>query len=127
MWISVVAAGEFEVRQPVTDLPLQNFRILPYNLPHAVRAAKYFREAREVRADAVDSRPIIVNDLKIIAQAAEDNIPTILTEDASTLSRLAKRLRDKQVARVEVVLLSDGFAPGRLNNPSQTELPLPPS
>lgn len=35
MWISVVAAGEFEVGQPVSDLPLQNFRILPYNLLHA--------------------------------------------------------------------------------------------
>ena len=39
MWISVVAAGEFEVGQPVSDSPLQNFRIQPCNLPHAIRAA----------------------------------------------------------------------------------------
>ncbi len=43
MRISVVAAGEFEVGQPVSDLPLHNFRIQPYNLPHALRAAALFR------------------------------------------------------------------------------------
>ena len=35
MWISTVVAVEFEVKQPISDLPLQNFRILPYNLAHA--------------------------------------------------------------------------------------------
>lgn len=43
MWVSVVAAGEFEVGQPIVDLPLQNFRIQPYNLPHALRAAAFIR------------------------------------------------------------------------------------
>ena len=47
MFISVVAAGEFEVGQPVSDLPLQNFRIQPYNLSHAIRAAALFRSLRE--------------------------------------------------------------------------------
>lgn len=46
MWLSTVAAGEFEVGQPVSDLPLQNFRIQPYNLPHAIRAAAFFRALR---------------------------------------------------------------------------------
>jgi hypothetical protein len=39
MWVSTVAAGEFEVVQPVSDLPLQHFRIQPSNLPHAIKAA----------------------------------------------------------------------------------------
>ena len=47
MWLSTVAAGEFEVGQPVSDLPLQNFRIQPYNLPHAIRAAAFFRALRQ--------------------------------------------------------------------------------
>jgi predicted nucleic acid-binding protein len=84
MWISVVAAGEFEVGQPVSDLPLQNFRLQPYNLPHAIRAAALFRELRTQNPQpnqGTDPRPIIINDLKIIAQAAEDDIGIILTED----------------------------------------------
>ena len=90
MWLSTVAAGEFEVRQPVSDLPLQNFRIQPYNLPHAIRAAALFRTLRQEDAmPQEDRRQVVINDLKILAQAAEENIPIILTEDRNTLSRLA--------------------------------------
>lgn len=127
MWISTIAAGEFEVGQPVSDLPLQNFRILPYNLAHAIRAAALFRADREASAPAPeDRRPIIINDLKILAQADEDQIPVILTEDANTLSRLAARLRLRSATAVRVLLLAEGFTPGRLENPAQDEFRLPP-
>jgi len=128
MWLSAVAAGEFEVGQPVSDLPLQNFRIQPYNLPHAIRAAALFRALREgVVPSTEDRRPIIINDLKILAQAEEENIPAILTEDRNTLSRLTDRLRQRGLVNVRVLLLTEGFTPGRLEKPAQDEFPLPPS
>jgi len=128
MWISVVAAGEFEVKQPVSDLPLQNFRIQPYNLPHAIRAAALFRSLRAEgsHSSADDTRRIIINDLKIIAQAEEETISVILAEDASTLSKIVTRLRQANAAAVHVLLLKDGFTPGKLENPDQGELTLPP-
>jgi predicted nucleic acid-binding protein len=130
MWLSAVAAGEFEVGQPVSDLPLQNFRIQPYNLPHAIRAAALFRAIREENPpSAEDRRPIIINDLKILAQAEEEGIPVILTEDRNTLSRIAVRLRQRGQVNVRVLLLTEGFTPGRLDQPTQDEfqLPIPPS
>lgn len=128
MWISVVAAGEFEVGEPVSDLPLQNFRVQPYNLPHAIRAAALFRALREENPNPSDDRrPVIINDLKIIAQAEEEQIPVIITEDANTLSRLATRLRQQNVVSVRVILLREGFTPGRLDHPDQGEMTLPPS
>ena len=129
MWISVVAAGEFEVKQPVSDLPLQNFRIQPYNLPHAIRAAALLRSLRaeNSHSGADDTRRIIINDLKIIAQSEEEKISVILAEDASTLSKIAARLRQANTASVRVLLLKDGFKPGKLENPDQDELTLPPS
>lgn len=127
MWISVVAAGEFEVGQPVTDLPLQNFRIQPYNLQHAIRAAAFLKALRNDTNDHPDDRrPNIVNAVKILAQAAEDQIPLVLTEDASTLSRKAKRLAALREISIHVLLLTEGFNPGRLENPDQGELPLAP-
>lgn len=54
----------------------------------------------------------------------EDGIPFILTEDANTLSRIAARLRAGGHTDVRVLLLSEGFTPGRLGNPDQNELPL---
>jgi hypothetical protein len=93
MWISVVAAGEFEVRQPVSNLPLQNFRIQPYNLAHALRAAALLRVLpRQPSQHPEETRRVIINDLKILAQAEEEQIGVLLTEDANTLSRLATRL-----------------------------------
>jgi len=75
-----------------------------------------------------DRRPVIINDLKILAQAEEDQIPVILTEDVNTLSRFATRLRQRGIlAAVRVLLLKEGFAPGRLGNPAQEELKLPPA
>lgn len=127
MWISVVAAGEFEVGQPISDLPLQNFRIQPYNLPHAIRAAALFRIDRDANPPTPqDRRPIIINDLKIVAQAEEDQIPVILTEDANTLSRLVTRLRQRKATTTRVLLLTAGFTPGRLETPAQDEFPLLP-
>jgi predicted nucleic acid-binding protein len=128
MWISTVAAGEFEVGQPISDLPLQNFRVQPYNLPHAIRAAALFRAIRDDQAHpAQDRRPIIINDLKILAQAEEEGIPVILTEDQNTLSRLTDRLRQHGQVHVRVLLLGEGFTPGRLETPAQDELRLPPA
>jgi predicted nucleic acid-binding protein len=125
LWISVVAAGEFEVRQRITDLPLRNFRILPYNLPHAIRAASLFNGLHKPEVQpGPDARKIIINDLKIIAQAEEEGIPIILTEDQHTLSNIATRLNSNGLISTRVLLLSDGFAPGRLLHPDQSELNL---
>lgn len=127
MWLSTVAAGEFEVGQPVSDLPLQNFRVQPYSLPHAIRAAAFLRTLRAgAPQPAADQRAVIINDLKILAQAADDEIPVILTEDANTLAKLADRLRKAGVTEVRVLLLREGFTPGRLAAPDQGELSLHP-
>ena len=50
-----------------------------------------------------------------------------LTEDRNTLSRLTDRLRERGQVSVRVLLLSEGFTPGRIAAPAQDELRLPPS
>jgi predicted nucleic acid-binding protein len=124
MWISTVAAGEFEVKQSFNDLPLQNFRIQPYNLSHAIRAAALFRALKSGSARTDDRRPIIINDLKIIAQAAEEKIPFIVTEDENTLVRLSDSLRAKGAVSVGTYLLREGFDLKRSDIVSQPDLGL---
>lgn len=63
-----------------------------------------------------------LNDLKIPAQAEEEGVEIILSEDASTLSKYAERLKQACLPKVEVVLLKNGFTPGMLDNPSQHEM-----
>ena len=59
-----------------------------------------------------------------MAQADEEEIPIILSEDERTLSRLAGRLYLANNSKVRVLLLSEGFSPSRLLNPDQLELNL---
>jgi predicted nucleic acid-binding protein len=124
MWISTIAAGEFEVGQSVTDLPLQTFRIQPYNLPHAIKAASLYNALKN-EGGPDDGRKIIINDLKILAQAEDDDIGVILTEDARTLSKIAAKLNSSGKLSARVLLLSEGFTPGRLERPNQNEFVLP--
>jgi predicted nucleic acid-binding protein len=125
MWISTIVAGEFHVGQPFTDLPLRNFRIQPYNLPHALRAAVLLRfVSSQDTSPRIDARRIVINDLKIIAQAIEDKISVILTEDEGTLAKLVRRAARPDEDTPNVLLFADGFKPCRLVNPGQDELEL---
>jgi predicted nucleic acid-binding protein len=121
IYLSTIAAGEFAVRQPVTELPLSNFLVLPYNMPHAICAAKFVAALMDLPKSEQDSRPIILNDLKLLAQAESEKIGILISEDKNTLYRKAEQLRERGLANVDVLLLSEGFAPGRLNDPRQQE------
>jgi predicted nucleic acid-binding protein len=43
LYLSAIVASEFQVGQPVTDLPLRNFVILPFNIDHAMTAGLLMR------------------------------------------------------------------------------------
>ncbi len=124
MFLSTLVAAEFEVGQPITDLPLQNFRILPFNLLHARRAARFAAALRYggIQTSPGDSRRVIVNDLNILGQTAEEGIQIVLTEDESTMSRLAFRLRLANLTTVTTILLRDPFSPARIETPDERTL-----
>lgn len=121
MYLSVIAASEFAIKQDLTDLPLKQFRILPFNLPHAIRAAELWRQ---LGMDRSDSRVAVRDDLKILAQADRESISTILTEDENTLHKYCERLRKQGTVRTRTVLLKLGFNPSGLRGDGQRGLDL---
>lgn len=120
--LSVIVAAEFEVKQPVTDLTLKNFRILPFNMPHAVKSAELWRQ---LDRDEGDSRAVVRDDVKLLAQADKESIPMVFTEDARTLHKYCERLRDRGVFQIRTVLLAEGFDPGALSGDGQRGLNFP--
>ena len=140
MFLSSVVAGEFHIRQPISDLPLQNFQILGYELTHATQAARLYKLNERydtakiaaaktgvvvVEKDDEDSRRIIKNDVKIFAQAEEEDIPFILTGDRRTLYRMVERLRQDGLTRTRALALQDGFSRANLGLPPVVvQLPL---
>ncbi|MDR2852241.1 MAG: hypothetical protein LBV61_04170 [Burkholderiaceae bacterium] len=125
MFFSAIVAAEFGIKQPITDLPLQKFRHLPFNIPHGQRAAQLWN-ALAPKNDSTP-RPVARDDVKLIAQACHEGIPFILTEDTSTLHKYCARLRDARVSQVQSIILASGYDPCAFRLDGQTGLDLRPA
>ncbi len=123
MFLSTIVAAEFAVKQPVTDLPLRNFRVLPFNLGDAKRCAElnvsYYRNKY-----GAGQRDAVKDDFKIIAQAVEQDARVLLTEDDKTLSVYCEHLRKDGKINFRVAGLQKGFDIASVNEDGQSEMPL---
>jgi len=100
--VSTISIAEYCVKGDVSDLPLRNLQIIPFNLDHAKRAGE-FAEAiftqKNITGAELSPRAIIPNDSKLFAQADSD--PSILhfvTSDSrsqSTFSLLSRTLKPR--------------------------------
>lgn len=106
LYLSAIVASEFQVGQPVTDLPLRNFEVLPFNIDHALTAGLLLRDLRH---DTGDDRVSVKDDLKLIAQAICESLTHVLTEDERTLSKYVSRLNSLGRCSLRCILLADGF------------------
>ncbi|HBL64888.1 type II toxin-antitoxin system VapC family toxin [Achromobacter sp. LC458] len=109
IYFSAVVAAEFGIKQALTDLPLQKFRHLPFNIPHGQRAAQLWN-ALGPRGDGT-GRAVARDDIKLIAQACHERIPFVLNEDASSLHKYCERLREAGVCQVRSIVLASGYDP----------------
>lgn len=107
MYFSAIVAAEFGIRQPITELPLKNFRPIPFNIPHGKEAARLWNVL--VPRDASSPRHVARDDVKLIAQACHESIPFILTEDASSLYKYCERLRAAGLCQTRAITLRAGF------------------
>jgi hypothetical protein len=107
LYFSAIVASEFSIKQPITDLELNKFIFLPFNIPHSVKAATLWNllDGR----DSGDIRAVIKDDMKIIAQALCEKIPFILTDDAKTFYKYCQRLRTENNLTIKAIKLEDGF------------------
>ncbi len=122
MYFSAIVAAEFGIKQAITDLPLRNFRPIPFNIPHGVAAAHFWNAL--LPRDATTPRHVVRDDVKLIAQACHEAIPFILTEDASTLYKYCERLKAAGQCSIRAITLADGFDPNAFREDGQRGLAL---
>lgn len=124
LYLPTVVASEFGIKQPVTDLPLHNFKVLPFNLAESIRCAdlnvSYYREKI-----GSGQRDAVKDDFKIIAQAEEQYAMFLITEDHNTMSAYCEHLRNDSQIKFKVVELSQGFDNSLVNGSGQTEMQYP--
>ena len=113
LYLSVIAASEFHVKQAITDLPLRNFRVLPFNIDHAMMAGRLMGV---LQRDSGDDRVAVKDDIKLIAQAICESHTHILTEDERTLAKYVRRLNAAGESSLQPILLAEGFDKAWFNN-----------
>ncbi|HLM54389.1 MAG TPA: hypothetical protein VK325_12565 [Pseudoxanthomonas sp.] len=119
MRLSAIVAAEFAIKQPITDLPLGNFRPLDFNLTHGQQAANLWNALGQ--RDADDARAVVRDDVKLLAQASREQIDCVLTEDASTLQKYCERLRSAGYIKTRAIVLGYGFDPSALRSDGQKD------
>jgi len=121
LYLPTVVASEFGIKQPVTDLPLHNFKILPFNLAESIRCANlniaYYR-----LKTGTGQRDAVKDDFKIIAQAEEQVAMYLLTEDKNSMSAYCDLLRSESKIDFKVIELSNGFDVSFINESGQCEM-----
>lgn len=122
MYFSAIVAAEFGVKQPITDLPLRNFRPIPFSVPHGQVAGALWGDLNPHESGV--SRRVARDDVKLIAQACHEKIPYILTEDRSTLLKYCDRLKVLERCRIHAIALADGFDACAFNEGGQQGLDL---
>ncbi|GJH29329.1 PIN domain-containing protein [Caballeronia novacaledonica] len=122
MHLSTIVISEFEVRQRATDLGLNNFIIVPFNIDHAIVTARVFNAMNTVRHDS-DSRVAVKDDAKLIGQCVAGGISHFVTDDAACARRLgALRSKGDLAGLPHAINLHDGFWEGWFNDSNQGRL-----
>ncbi len=88
MYVSTVTVAEYCVDGDVSELPLRNVRIVPFNFQHSPVAGKYAKalfDAKKAGKIQVEQRKVIPNDVKIFAQAdCTQDIKYFVTSDVES-------------------------------------------
>ena len=108
--------------QPVTELPLRNFRVLPFNFLDAVKCAELNAHLYRQQLGNIGQRDSAKDDFKIIAQAVVQQARLLVTEDETTLCKYCERLKADTKIEFRVVKLSGGFDEALVNDDGQRPL-----
>ena len=96
--ISTIAIAEFCVKAEITDLPLRNLQILPFNYNHGIRGGDFTRiviENKREKGTAIYPRAVVPNDCKMFAQAdVEQDVEFFVSSD-SEAKKVISLLKDK--------------------------------
>jgi predicted nucleic acid-binding protein len=112
MMISTISIAEYCVRGDVTELPLRNIQIVPFNFDHAKRTGEFARiafEAKRIGRLDLASRNVIPNDAKLFAQAdCEHAVLYYLSSDSESL-KIYNLLRERSEPKFRFIDLNTPY------------------
>lgn len=105
MILSSIVTSEFTIKQSISDLPLNNLRPLPFNIPDSHHISSLFEEKFK---GYTSGRVSVKDDYKIVSQCSFNKITYLITED-SDLCTLLNSLNSEGKSIVKPLFLPDGY------------------
>jgi hypothetical protein len=110
MYISTISIAEYCVIGDISELPLRNLKIVPFNFQHATRSGEFagvvFKNKSEI---VIRDRKLIPNDTKLFGQAdVEKSIELYLTSDLESL-KVFNLLKNKCSPKFQFVDLNTPY------------------
>jgi hypothetical protein len=106
MILSSIVTSEFCIKQSLTDLPISNFRTLPFNIPDSFHLSAIF-EDKFRNYNTETSRNSVKDDYKIVSQCNFNKIEYLITED-EPLCKLITNLNTEHKTSIKPLYLPDG-------------------
>jgi hypothetical protein len=104
MLISTISIAEYCVGGSVSELPLKNLQILPFNFKHAERAGAFarivFRNKNKLK---LSERNIIPNDTKLFAQADRESAIEFYLSSDSESQKIYNLLKQEDAPKFQFI------------------------
>lgn len=120
MFVSTIVLSEFCRKQPISDLPMKNFIVVPFNVTDALRAAEFAELLQNAQSGSSGSRDALKDDVKIIAQADMKQAGYLITENGSTMASYCEQLAAEECTIVQTIRSSGGFDEAHFNGGQTT-------
>jgi predicted nucleic acid-binding protein len=119
MHLSTIVISEYEVRQRINDLGLENFIVMPFNIDEAITTAKVFSVMHAARK-ARDERDAVKDDAKLLGQCVAGGITHFATDDATCAQRIVNvRAQGTIIGLPHAINLHDPFWEGWFSEGNQ--------
>jgi predicted nucleic acid-binding protein len=111
MMISTISIAEYCVGGTVSELPLKNLQIIPFNLDHAKKTGEFAKIVFQNKGKLkLKERNIIPNDTKLFAQAdCEKSIEFYLSSDLESL-KIYNLLKQEMTPKFQFIDLNVPFS-----------------
>ena len=125
MYLSVIVIAEFHQKQSAIDLlGSEKYITLPYNVTEALASADMGHALGS--GARVGNRAEFKDDVKLLAQAKNENLEFLITADAATLHKYCEKLRQAGMINTQSICLTDGYDEAWFNPQRQKALGLEP-
>ena len=108
MFISVIVASEYSQKDSMDDIMATgNFITSIFNYGDAIVAGEFASILSGEDIQKTDSRNVAKDDIKLLAQCANNNIDYIVTDDSSTLARYTSRLNKLGKIKTQAITINN--------------------